>query len=52
MFASVSDFGFADWRHGQGAGFRASWNLATVISVDYAFSSEDRGLYINFNHQF
>lgn len=52
VFPSVKDFSFADWRHGQGAGFRASWNLATVISVDYAVSSEDSGLYINFNHQF
>lgn len=52
VFPSVADFSFSDWRRGQGAGFRASWNLATVISVDYAFSSEDSGLYINFNHQF
>lgn len=52
VFPRVDDFTFADWRHGQGAGFRASWNLATVICVDYAFSSEDSGLYINFNHQF
>ncbi len=52
VFPRVGDFTFADWRHGQGAGFRASWNLATVICVDYAFSSEDSGLYINFNHQF
>jgi len=52
VFPSVADFSFSDWRRGQGAGFRASWNLATVICVDYAFSSEDSGLYINFNHQF
>lgn len=52
VFPRVEDFSFADWRRGQGAGFRASWNLATVISVDYAFSSEDSGLYVNFNHQF
>lgn len=52
VFPSVADFSFSDWRRGQGAGFRASWNLATIISVDYAFSSEDSGLYINFNHQF
>lgn len=52
VFPAVEEFTFSDWRHGQGAGFRASWNLATVISVDYAFSSEDSGLYVNFNHQF
>jgi len=52
VFDAVKDFNFKGWRHGQGAGFRASWNLATVLSVDYGFSSEDSGLYINFNHQF
>ncbi len=52
VFASVRDFSVDDWRRGQGAGFRVSWNQATIISMDYGFSSEDQGLYVNFNHQF
>lgn len=52
VFSALSDFTLRGWKHGQGAGLRASWNQATVISVDYGFSSEDSGLYINFNHQF
>jgi hypothetical protein len=40
------------WKRGQGAALRISWNLATIITVDYGWSSEDSGLYINFNHMF
>ena len=47
-----SRLSFADWRTGGGAALRISWNLATIVSVDYGVSAEDSGLYINFNHQF
>jgi Domain of unknown function (DUF5982)/Omp85 superfamily domain len=52
VYDSLGDFTLSGFRHGQGAGYRMSWNQATVIVVDYGFSSEDSGLYINFNHQF
>jgi hypothetical protein len=29
-----------------------TWNEATVLTVDYGFSSEDSGFYLNFNHMF
>jgi hypothetical protein len=31
---------------------RISWNLATIITTEYAFSDEDSVFYINFNHIF
>jgi hypothetical protein len=42
----------ADWRLSYGGALRISWNLATIITVDYGRSSEDAGLYINFGHIF
>jgi hypothetical protein len=35
-----------------GGAFRISWNLATIVTVEYAQSAEDSGLYVNFNHMF
>ncbi len=52
VFDNVSQTTFAGWKRSQGAGFRVSWNEATVMFVDYGFSSEDTGLYINFSHIF
>lgn len=52
VFDSAQDFSFRDWRRGQGLALRISWNLATIVTVDYGFSDEDAGLYVNFNHQF
>ena len=51
-FDRVDRTTLAGWKRGQGAGLRTSWNLATIIAVDYAVSDEDTGLYINFNHIF
>jgi hemolysin activation/secretion protein len=42
----------SDWRPSYGGALRISWNLATIVTVDYGRSSEDAGLYINFNHIF
>jgi hypothetical protein len=42
----------SDWRRGYGGALRISWNLATVITIDYGRSVEDTGLYINFKHMF
>jgi hypothetical protein len=52
VFDRVRDVTLADWKRSQGAGFRIAWNEATIIMVDYGFSDEDSGLYINFNHIF
>jgi hypothetical protein len=41
-----------DWRPSYGGAFRISWNLATIVTIDYGKSSEDTGFYINFGHIF
>jgi len=40
------------WRAAYGGALRISWNLATIVTIDYGRSSEDTGFYINFNHIF
>jgi hemolysin activation/secretion protein len=52
VFDNVGQTTFAGWKRTQGAGLRIAWNEATVIMVDYGFSDEDTGLYLNFNHIF
>jgi hypothetical protein len=52
VFDNVGQTTFADWKRTQGGGLRIAWNEATVIMVDYGFSDEDSGLYLNFNHIF
>ncbi|MBA2540241.1 MAG: BamA/TamA family outer membrane protein [Deltaproteobacteria bacterium] len=42
----------SDWRGGYGGALRVSWNLATIITVDYGRSAEDAGFYVNFGHMF
>ena len=51
-FDDLGSVTFKRWRRGQGAAFRVSWNLATIVTVEYGFSDEDTGLYINFAHIF
>jgi hypothetical protein len=51
-FDSLSELSLRRWRASYGGAMRISWNLATVITVDYGVSPEDAGLYINFNHIF
>lgn len=41
-----------DWKTSYGGALRISWNLATIVTIDYGRSSEDAGLYINFGHIF
>lgn len=41
-----------DWQLSYGGALRISWNLATIVTVDYGRSDEDAGLYINFGHMF
>lgn len=43
---------FARWRPTAGGAFRVSWNLATIGTLDYGFSDEGSGVYVNFGHMF
>jgi outer membrane protein assembly factor BamA len=40
------------WRWNAGGALRISWNLATLLTIDYGQSHEDSGLFVNFNHIF
>jgi Omp85 superfamily domain len=51
-FDQVSDLSAHDWRTTLGGALRISWNLATIVTIDYGVSNEDTGLYINFGHIF
>ena len=51
-FDRVSQIRLNDWRRSQGAALRISWNLATIVTTEYAFSDEDSAFYVNFNHMF
>ncbi len=51
-FDGLADLSIRRWRPSYGGALRISWNLATVVTVDYGMSPEDSGLYINFNHIF
>jgi outer membrane protein assembly factor BamA len=52
VFDNVSQTTLSGWKRSQGAGLRIAWNEATIIMIDYGFSDEDDGLYLNFNHIF
>lgn len=52
VFDSVRRTSLADWERTQGLGLRIAWNLATIVMIDYGFSNEDSGLYLNFSHIF
>ena len=52
VFDRVADTSLRDWKRGQGMGLRVAWNQATVAMLDYGFSREDQGVYVNFNHIF
>ena len=51
-YESLGDLTVHGWRPSYGGAFRITWNLATVVTVDYGKSAEDTGFYINFNHIF
>jgi hypothetical protein len=51
-FDALAELSVRRWRLAYGGALRVSWNLATIITVDYGRSSEDAGLYINFGHIF
>jgi hypothetical protein len=52
VYDRVGDLSLGGWKRDQGLALRAAWNLATIIAVEYAWSEEDAGFYVNFNHMF
>jgi hypothetical protein len=48
----VSQIRLGGWKRSQGGALRISWNLATIVTTEYAFSDEDSAFYVNFNHMF
>ncbi len=52
VFDNVGQTTLKGWKRTQGGGLRIAWNEATIIMIDYGFSDEDSGLYVNFNHIF
>ncbi|RME92128.1 MAG: peptide-binding protein [Candidatus Hydrogenedentota bacterium] len=52
VFNDPKQTSFQGWKYDYGAGLRIAWNQATIIMIDYAMSSEDSGLFINFSHIF
>ena len=51
-FDRVSELRLAGWKRSQGGALRISWNQATILTTEYAFSAEDSAFYVNFNHMF
>lgn len=48
----VSELRVRGWKRSQGGALRISWNQATILTTEYAFSEEDSAFYVNFNHMF
>jgi hypothetical protein len=52
VFDKIGDSTLEDWKFDGGIGFRLAWNLSTVVSFDYARSSEGTMFYMELGHQF
>jgi len=52
VFDSVSATSFKDWKLAGGGGLHLSWNLSTVVSLDYGFCPEGNAFYMDLQHQF
>jgi Omp85 superfamily domain len=52
VYDRLGDVTLSGWKRDQGLALRGAWNLATIITVEYAWSDEDTGFYVNFNHMF
>jgi outer membrane protein assembly factor BamA len=52
VFDSVGDTTLDRWKFDAGIGFRLAWNLSTVVSFDFARSSEGNMFYMELGHQF
>lgn len=52
VFDGITRTDYTKLKTSTGLGLRFAWNQSTIIMVDYAVSSEDTNLYINFNNIF
>lgn len=52
VFNSASDTTFKNWKVDGGMGIHLSWNLSTVVSLDYGIGSEGKLFYMQLGHQF
>jgi outer membrane protein assembly factor BamA len=52
VFDSVGDTTLTRWKVDGGAGLRLAWNLSTIVSFDFARSSEGNMFYMVLGHQF
>jgi len=52
VFDSVGETTLDAWKVSGGLGFRLAWNLSTVVSFDYAHSTEGNLFYMELGHQF
>ncbi|MCE9578135.1 MAG: DUF5982 domain-containing protein [Deltaproteobacteria bacterium] len=51
-FDDLGSLSLAHWQLGYGGALRASWNQATIVTLDVGHSAEDTGVYVNFGHMF
>jgi outer membrane protein assembly factor BamA len=52
VFDAVPRITWRRWKPDAGVALRVGWNLATIVSADYAVSPEGSALYVDFGHQF
>lgn len=52
VFDGVDQTTLRDWKLDAGVGFRLAWNLSTIVSFDWARSSEGSLFYMELGHQF
>jgi outer membrane protein assembly factor BamA len=52
VFDSVGQTTLNDWKIDGGIGLRLAWNIATIVSIDFARSSEGNLIHMQLGHQF
>jgi len=52
VYDSVEDVSLGGWKRNAGLALRVPWNLATIMTAEWAVSDEDTGLYFSFDHMF
>jgi hypothetical protein len=52
VFDSLDTLTLHDWKYDAGGGLRLAWNLATLVSFEYAVSEEGGLFYMELGHQF
>lgn len=52
VWNKIKDYSFKDYKTNRGIGLRVPWNQSTVLSFDFAQSSEDHQFFFTFGHIF